>query len=280
MYYALGEAITRALPREAAWAMAKYLSRIYAGIISQDLGAIRSNLRQALPKSVDENELKNVAKRVIENYAYYLVDLFYTEKLSKDFIEAHVEIQGLAYLDDALLKNHGVILASAHLGHWEMGGMTLSKIGYPIHAIAIKHQDPRIEEIFQRRRRHNGLRIIHLGISIRECYKVLRENEILAINADRLFSEDGIPVKFMNKMTYFPEGISRFSLFTGAAVIPTFFIMKHRGRYLLDIQPPLEESGPESLTQAFAARLEEEIKRYPDQWFIFQAFWKPPQWPL
>ena len=280
MCYGVGEEITRTLSREDAWTLAKYLSRIYASIISQDLGAIQSNLRQALPKSMDENGLKNVAKRVIENYAYYLVDLFYTEKLSKDFIQANVEIQGLSYLDDALLKNHGVVLASAHVGHWEMGGMTLSKIGYPIHAIAIKHQDPRIEEIFQKRRRYNGLRIIHLGISIRECYKVLRENKILALNADRLFSEDGIPVNFMNKRVYFPEGISRFSLFTGATVIPTFFIMKHRGRYLLDIQQPLEESRPESLTQAFAVRLEEEIKRYPDQWFIFEPFWKPPQWPL
>ena len=269
-------------------------------MISQDLEAIRSNLRQALPKSADENELKKTAKRVIENYAYYLVDLFYTGKLTKDFIQGNVEIQGLAYLDDALLKNRGVVLASAHVGHWEMGGMTLSKIGYPIHAIAIKHQDPRIEEIFEKRRRQNGLRIIHLGVSIRECYRILRENKILALNADRLFSGDGLPVNFMNKRVYFPEGISRFSLFTGAAVIPVFFIMKHPGRYLLDIQKPLEESRPrvstrgtsleaedslvasrpESLTQAFAARLEAEIKRYPDQWFIFEPFWKPPQWPL
>ncbi len=102
----------------------------------------------------------------------------------------------------------------------------------------------------------------------------------LALNADRIFGEDGVPVNFMDKKVPFPRGISRLSGVTGAPVLPAFFTMKGGNQYLLDIQKPLEGSGEDGLVQSFAARLEEKIKQVPTQWFIFQRFWEAPEWPI
>ena len=151
-------------------------------------------------------------------------------------------------------------------------------MGYPIYGLALRHRDPRIDAIFQKRRQGSGFKIIPVGASMKECYKVLRRNQILALNADRLFGEEGETVQFMNKTVQFPTGISRLSLATGASVVPVFMLMDGHDRYLMEFQEPLRD-GP-SLVQSFASALEKKIRRHPSQWFIFQPFWEPPQWPV
>ncbi len=279
-YYALGKVLTGVLPKSWAFRLADLIAGIYAQASSKDLGAVMANLREVLPKETSQKELKTQAKKLIVNFSHYLVDLFYSHELSEAFIEEHIEILGLEHLDRELQKEKGVILASAHLGHWEMGGMTLARLGYPIHGIALKHKDERIDRLFQKRRELHGLKIIPVGGALKTCYKILAAGEILALNADRLFSSAGIAVRFMNRDVYFPKGISRLGLATGASVLPTFFVSRGYNQYVLEIQAPLVSTFAESMTRAFAMRVEEKIKQVPCQWFIFQPFWEAPEWPV
>ncbi len=277
-HYVFAEIVTKFLSRKNSFVFARFLSRIYSTLFAGDLENIRLNLKQALPAGTSRDELKGLSRAVIENYASYLVDLFYMDRITKDFIDRQVEIRGIEHLDRALAGGKGVILASAHLGHWEIGGTTLAKLGYPIYGLALKHQDPRIDAIFQKRRQGNGFKIITVGASMKECYKVLRRNQILALNADRLFGEEGETVQFMNKTVQFPKGISRLSRAMGATVVPVFILMNGHDRYLMEFQEPFRD-GP-LLIQSFASALEKKIRQYPSQWFIFQSFWEPPQWPI
>ncbi|OGW76483.1 MAG: hypothetical protein A3J52_01740, partial [Omnitrophica bacterium RIFCSPHIGHO2_02_FULL_49_9] len=270
----------KSFSKKSTRAFAKFLAGLYSAIFRSELEKIEDNMRRALPENATQTELKKAAREMVENYATYLVELFYTDKLTREFVEKNVEIRGREHLDRALEKGRGVILASGHLGHWEIGGMTLAKLGYPLHAIALKHKDPRVDRIFQKRRGAHGLKIILLGASLKECFRILKENKVLALNADRLFGEEGVPVNFMGKTVSFPKGIVRLSLMTGAPVVPVFFLMRGNGRYLMEIEEPLPAPDGMSSAESFAARLEEKIRQHPTQWFIFQRFWEPPQWPV
>ena len=279
-HYALGERLAAVLPKQALLRLAQGLAKVYASSFSPDLGALTENMRRALPPSASEREITESAKKVIYNFTSYLVDFFYTQELSLDFIKKNVETHGLEKLDTALQRGKGVVIASAHLGNWEMGGMTIAKMGYPVYGIALKHKVSKIDSLFQRRRDESGLKIIFMGHSLRSCFRVLKENRILALNADRLFGEAGVSVNFMNREVSFPKGIWRLSQTTGAQVLPCFFVMRGFNRYVLEVQSPLEPSSEEGMIQQFASRLEEKIRQYPTQWFIFQRFWESPEWPI
>lgn len=279
-HYALGERLAAVLPKRVLLSFTQGLAKVYASAFSPDLGALTENMRQALPPSASEREIKTASQQVIHNFASYLVDFFYTHELSDTFIKKNVEIRGVEKLDTALQTKKGAIIASAHIGNWEMGGMTIAKMGYPVHGIALKHKVPEIDSLFQKRRDHSGLKIIFLGHSLKSCFRVLKENQIVALNADRLFGEAGVSVNFMNRKVSFPRGIWRLSQASGAQVLPCFFVMRGFNRYLLEIQPPLEPSSEEGMIQQFASRLEEQIRQYPTQWFIFQRFWESPEWPI
>jgi KDO2-lipid IV(A) lauroyltransferase len=280
IYYALGEGLARALPKRAMLAFIQACTRVYLSASPQDLRTVMQNLKDALPGARGENELRRFAKELILNFSAYLVDFVYTDRLSRAFIDEHIETKGLENLDKALAQGKGVVLASAHLGNWEMGGMTLARLGYPVHGIALKHKDERINRIFERRRGAHGLRIIPFNGNFRSCFRVLKDNGVLGLVSDRLFGERGMPVEFLKRRVNFPTGIFRFSRATGAPVVPAFFINKGFDRYALEVEPALPPAEEREFIQSFARLLEKKIRDYPTQWFIFQRYWEAPEWPI
>ena len=157
--------------------------------------------------------------------------------------------------------------------------MVLSRLGYPLTALALGHRQKSVNDAFQKKRQINGVNVIFLGSgSLRACYAVLRGNGILAMVGDLLFGKEGIPVDFLGRKILYARGIARFSLATGAAVLPSFFILTSRKprRYLFEIGEPLAGTTEEELTQNFAKKVEAMVTRVPEQWFDFKRFWELP----
>ncbi|MBI2095605.1 MAG: lysophospholipid acyltransferase family protein [Candidatus Omnitrophica bacterium] len=277
-HYAAANVLSRVLPKRFVWGLMRAAARVYSHF-TRDLAAIVSNLEAVSPDRSDGKGLRRRARRVVVEFAGYLVDLFYSYQLSLSFIERHVEVRGREHLDKALSARKGTIVASAHVGNWEMAGMTLAKLGYPLHGIALRHRDPRIDRIFGARREAHGLRVIPLGGSSLRAYRALQAGEVLALNGDRLFGKKGARVRFLGREVTFPRGLARLSLATGAPVLPVFFVSLGFNRFLLEIQEPLKTAGEEAMLRSFASRAEAVIRSYPSQWFIFQPFWEAPAWP-
>ncbi len=242
--------------------------------------AVEKNLKALLPDGTDHAAVSRAARQVFQNFSRYLVDFFYADRLSGEWIEAHVEIHGLETLREALRKGKGAILVSAHLGHWELAGMVLAKLGLPIHVIAVRHRDPAINRYFLEARSRHGVHTILVDTELRQCFRVLQENKILALNGDRLFGKNGVPVRFLGRDVLFPKGFARFSHCAGAPVVTAFFIWKTPTRCSLNIETLPTVPDEREKVQLFADRLSEKLQKHPTQWFIFQPFWETPQWPV
>jgi len=238
------------------------------------------NLRAALPKSANEREIGRQMDKMLQNFSAYWVDLAYSRRLTDELIQRDADVKGLEYLKEALSRKKGVILVSAHLGNWELGAMLMSRLGYPVHALALKHKDEGVNRIFSERRRRHNLKIIYIGNILRGAFGVLRKNEILALNGDRLYSGEGIRVSFMGRDVAFPAGFSRISLHSGAATLPAFFTYEAGGRYRMEIEKPLGATDEKAMTQEFAERAQAKIRQYPAQWLLFEPFWETPAWPV
>ena len=277
--YFLMEGLSRILPRGAAEALLRFVAVPY-GRISGSLKNTRENLRQALSSDIEKRALSRIAEDNLRNFASALCDLCYTERLSESFIREKVATRGLERLNEALMKDRGAILATAHIGNWELGGMVSSRLGYSVTAVALAHTQKSVDGAFQKRRLSNDVRVILLGGSMRGCYNVLKKNEVLAMVGDILFGKDGIEAPFLGKTLKFPGGLARLSIATGAPIVPAFFVVESRNptRYLLEIRQPIQGSTEGELTRAFVEEVETMIRRYPDQWYNFKKFWEPVVW--
>lgn len=277
-HYALGNAIARLLPRGWIGPPAEQLARLYGRCSAIDAAAVGDNLRAALPGATAA-DLRRLTSEVFARFSAYLVDLFYAQDEGFGPFERRLHCEGLEHLDRAIAQGRGAVVVSAHLGHWERAGMALARLGYPIKALAVRHRDPAVERFFERRRRRHGLGIIHLDGSLSECYRHLGSGGILGVNADRLYGEGGVPVRFLERTVRFPQGPARIAARCAAPVVTAFMTMGAQDRLHLRIGEELPRHDAAATTEAFARRFERMVREHPTQWFLFQRYWEAPQWP-
>jgi KDO2-lipid IV(A) lauroyltransferase len=189
-------------------------------------------------------------------------------------------------LDDALAAGTGAILVSPHLGNWELGGLGLADLGYPVNVLTFREPDERFNTDRERLRAERGIRFIYVDrddaspLAIIEAVNALRRNEVLAILGDRDGSSQSIRIDFFGRPTNIPVGAAYLALASGAPVIPVFVLLE-KGRYATIMEEPIHfcgghgeharaiRSGMERLLAVF----ERYIRAYPDQWYNYYDFW-------
>ena len=269
-----------AFPLKFVYSAAALLSDIKYFFSFQDRHAVKDNLRVICEDGADIDRL---ARDVFRNFAKYLVDFFRMPLFTRDFLERNVVFENRHYLDEALKANRGVIIMTAHIGNWELGGLTLGRLGYPLTAVALPHKERALNEFFNRQRAEGGVTVVPISSAIRRCLKALKEKKLIALLADRDFSATGELMSFFGRPTMIPRGAAMFAYRTGAVVLPMFLRRSGNVDYKLTIDAPLaypknfETMNEEEFIRDFMARqtavLEEHIREDPSQWLIFRHFW-------
>lgn len=275
--YRIGQFIALAVPLKIAYTIAVIFSDLHYMFAFADRRAVTENLRTIFPEITD-SKLRNMRLRMFRNFAKYLVDFFRFSKLNKKYITDHITVENIHYVDEALKKNKGVILLTAHLGNWELGGVVIALSGYPFWVVALPHKNKKVDVFFNRQRESKGIRVIPLGHAARQCFSLLKKNKILGLVGDRDFGEKGkrIAVDFFGKKSFLPLGPAALSLQTGAAIIPGFMLRNPDDTFTLKLNKPIEAVNFSSLLQiidAYKPVIENYIREYPDQWYMFKRFW-------
>jgi KDO2-lipid IV(A) lauroyltransferase len=282
-FYLLGQFVALAIPRSIGYRIGVFFSGPKFFFSREERRAMLENLHLITGK--DKKELIKWPRFIYANFGRYLVDFFRTEFVDKKFVETYINIENIEYMDKALDKGHGVIGLTAHLGNWELCAQVMGIIGYKMNAVALTHQNKKIDDFFSKQRQRKGVNVIPVGVSIRQCFAALKRNEIVGILGDRDFSgENGIKIDFFGKFILAPKGPAVLSLRTGAAIVPAFVVRDEKDeRYFKYIfHPPIypentgnEEADIRRLTEQYIAAIGKTIEQYPKQWFLFHEFWKP-----
>ncbi len=282
LLYRFGQWLALILPHAFAYRLAVFLTGLKYVVCAGERDAMRKNLEVILGK--DHPGVKKYPRQIYANFGRYLVDFFRAEKIDKEFIDKYVKIENLKYMDNALKKGKGVIGLTAHLGNWELSAQILARLGYKVNAIALSHTHSRIDDFFLRQRQLAGINVVPVGVSVRQCFSALKRNEIVGILGDRDFSgENGIFVDFFDRTLLAPLGPAVLSLRTGAAIVPAFVVRDEKDercfKYIFKEPIYPERSADEKkdikhLTIKYIKVIEEFVKLYPQQWFVFHEFWK------
>ncbi|MCQ9207366.1 MAG: lysophospholipid acyltransferase family protein [Omnitrophica bacterium] len=285
MLYALfriGRRLAMFLSPRAGYNVATAVGDIFYCFAKEDRKNLWHNLKIATGIS-DRRLLRKYTKNIFRNFAKCLVDFFRFEKMDSNYMRTHISVAGKENLDRALAKGKGVIALSAHLGNWEMGAAAVTNLGYAFCQIALEHGDKRIDDFFARQRAFPGIKAIAPGSAqLKNCFKILKKNGILAIASDRDLTNNGISVNFCGRDAIMPKGAAAFSLKTGAPIVPTFLVRRGSGpNYDLIFDKPIEgkatgdkDADIRSIMKNCLSTLEAYVKRFPDQWCVFQKIWE------
>ncbi|MFH1552128.1 MAG: lysophospholipid acyltransferase family protein [Candidatus Omnitrophota bacterium] len=278
--YRIGFFLARIMPLKACYFAGSLVAWVYFLFAEKDKEILRENLRMVLGKNTDADTIDKHVLEVFKNFAKYLADFFRFPRVTEDYVFENIEIEGREHMDACLAEGNGVILLSLHLGNWELGGAVVAALKYPISAIVLKHANKRINDFFTRQRSINNLKAIPVGLQIKECFRVLRKNEALAIAGDKDYTSGGIYVDFFGRKAVMPKGPAVFSLKTSAPIVVCVLTRKKDDTFRFCFEEPIryEPTGEydkdvRALMEKYLAVFEKHIRENPDQWYAFKKIW-------
>ncbi len=263
------------LPLRAGYAVSDFLSVLKYYISPRDRKAVAGNLKRLLPAS-EHRRLRKRSKEVFIYFGRYLIEFFRLSLLKKEDLGRLIKIKGLEHLDAALKKGKGVIIVSAHMGNWELGGVFMAILGYKIVGVALPHRSKKLNDLFNGMRRGRGMDVIpSTGPGLRKIYEALKENRIIALVGDRDFGSGGRRMDFLGATKMIPRGPAILSLRTGAPIVPGFMTRDENNVHHVEFLPSLPEGQDEErLMAAYTRAMEVNIRANPTQWLMFREFWK------
>ena len=239
-----------------------------------------TNLLSAYPQFT-ELERNQLIDGVFRTIARMLIALARFPNLKSSNVHKLIEYEGLENYLDAKKAGKGVLVATAHLGNWELSAFAHALMTEPMNVMVRPLDNALIDRLVEHRRTLSGNRLILKTDGARAVLRALRNNEAVGILVDQNTSvTEGVFVNFFGKPACANTGFVKLAYHSRAPVIPGFAVWDEaRGRYVLHFLPEVPLIGDEQAdTQQIHSILEKVIREYPDQWMWIHRRWKtrPP----
>ncbi|HEX7319971.1 MAG TPA: lysophospholipid acyltransferase family protein [bacterium] len=263
-------------PPKAAERIAMIMGKLACSLNKVGRSYIRANLDHIFAHdNIPVRDLNNYVLKTFQNYTRVLVDFFRLGFISADELIQDVEPVGIENCAAALKYKRGSIMITFHLGNWDYAGSYLAAINYPMSAL-VEELEPAMLELYTRHRERTGMQTYPLAKSAYAFLDIIRKNRILAILADRDIANNGITVTVFDGKRNIPRNLGSIIVRKKLPVLFGHLTLnpigkKHRYRGCVD--PPLFFTSEDEFHAALVRKMEELIKTYPDQWFVFQPEW-------
>ena len=195
-----------------------------------------------------------------------------------------VTVTGQEYFDEILNSPKGAIIASSHVGNFEISGYLLRQTQKRINGIVYGGENPVIQEYRQRILAENNVYQIPIAEDMSHIFainSVLSKGEILSMPCDRVFTGNKAEsMPFLGKPANFPTGAYHLAVKFNVPVLSLFVIKESAKHYHVFINRL--DAGESSLSAkekvkalavSYVSQLETIVKKYPEQWYNFYPFW-------
>jgi KDO2-lipid IV(A) lauroyltransferase len=211
-----------------------------------------------------------------------LFEFLRLKSLSKNKIREIVEIKGRENLDNALSKNNGVILVSAHFSNWELGAVALAEYGYEIYEVIRELSDKKVNEFVNKIKTEKNIKLIpRNNQTVKNVIKLLKENKIIILALDQNAGKGGIFINFFGKPASTFAGPIIISKRINSPIVPVFIVRKEDGNFQIIVEKEFELEKTENYSEFIFKNLqnlsniiEDYVRKYPEQWFWFHQRWK------
>jgi len=200
-----------------------------------------------------------------------------------------IVFEGETHLRDLLKKHYqagrGVVVATAHLGSWELVGAKIAELSSrPFHVLAKPARFKLITRLLEDMRQTMGTVVLWTDqrtLLKRMLGLLQKDNAALGFVMDQKpANRQGPRVKFFGRKVAFVAGPATMAIRSGSGVIMVYCIRLAPWRYRLiarEIKEPsnaAHQCGVDELTSLMAADIEATIRGYPEQWAWSYRRWR------
>ncbi|MDZ4800062.1 MAG: lysophospholipid acyltransferase family protein [Bryobacteraceae bacterium] len=263
--------------RIAPTRLASVIASIYAGLLDTAIPRLRRTAMRNLAFAMPDAPASAITDGVFRSIGRVLLAFARFPDLSKANIHQWIRVEGLDNYCAAKRRGKGVLIATGHIGNWELSAFAHAILTEPMNIVVRPIDEPGINSLVEKRRQLSGNRIIPKKDAARGILRALGNNEAVGVLIDQNTSvQEGIFVDFFGRPACAGSAFARIANRTGAAVIPGYAVWsEEEGKHILYFEGEVEMTGDdEADTARIHARLEAVIRRYPDQWLWIHRRWK------
>lgn len=261
--------------------LARLLGSFFYYLVPIRKATVISNLKTAFPEK-SESEIKSLTKLAYRNFSLTFAEMLLLHYITaKEFSRMIDHSEAEEVLAPYFESGKSFFLLSGHFGNWELFTTFPHHYKKAVNAMAKPMRNVYVSKWINQSREKFGTNVVLLGSSIRELYKVLKDNGVILSVGDQRGPSDGVRVNFFNKSTAAFNGTAVLALKTGSPIIMTFIVRQKNFDYKVrakelrfDDLTGTEEEKIAAICQRFFSYLESMIREYPDQWFWMHKIWK------
>lgn len=241
------------------------------------------NLARAFPEK-SEVERREIARGVYRSLALAAIEAVTSDLIPDDALRDAVRVTDWKGLDVLLDTRQPVLIASAHLGSWELFAEVMARRRYVFSAV-VRPLAGAFNEWIVKNRKAAGVELILQRGALRRMLAALEQGRAVVQLIDQVLpAKDGVFVPFFGRLASTTPAISMAARVSKAPVYVVAAVRVGEGLEMHVEGPvPLTDTGDRDhdLTEHTArltAIIEGLIRRYPDQWLWLHRRWKvaPP----
>jgi KDO2-lipid IV(A) lauroyltransferase len=258
---------------DVLYLIARYVARYRKKVIDD-------NLLHAFPEKTAE-ERKAIRNKFYRNFTDSIAETIKSISISKEELSRRFTITNQDHLDQGVLEGKSVLLLAGHFFNWELGlqqAAVLSQV--PSEGVYLKLSSPFFNQLMYEARTRFGNTITEKQ-EFRHTAKTLEtQHRVVQLAADQRPNRRTTRYQrdFLNRPAYFFEGAEHIAK---SKDLPVYFgeiTKKGRGRYQATYEllskGPYDSHPEHSITDAFCARLEANIRLQPDLYLWSHKRWR------
>lgn len=274
--------ITAMIPRKLQMRAGSALGLFWFYVVPIRRRVAIENLKKAFPGWTDQ-KIWSTARANFKNYGCGFLEFLLLPVLDEKRVKELLEIEGLEYFEKAKSLKKGIFFLTLHLGSWELMSASSLALNIKLNVITKKIKRKSLNAVWTKMRLAKGLRLISEEKSTFEILRAIRRQEVVGFILDQFMGPPvGTRVKFFGIETGAPAALALFADRTRAPVIPVYNVRLPNGKIRVVLEEPIPfmeqgsiEKNISFMTQVYTSKIEEIVKRYPEQWLWIHRRWKP-----
>ena len=197
-----GMFLSKYVPAFIGYAGAGFIARLIIWLKPGVYWVALANLRRVMGEQADEKTLHLLTRRVFCSNARNTYDLWRLVSRGHEAIQAafHFPPEARHYIEQALERGKGVIIAGTHTGNFDLGILALAAHGLDVQVLGLAAPPGGGFHLMDRMRARAGVRLTSIGVAaLREAIARLRAGGIVLTGADRPVGDEEATVEFFGR---------------------------------------------------------------------------------
>ncbi len=273
--------LVNVLPLRLALAIGWMIGALFFFVFRFRSAEAQRRLKEVYGDRFSPLERKKIAWRSFRNICFNAVEAARFHRMTAEQVKQTPLYQSL----EAVLKFHQangpLIIATVHMGNWDLAGVASKLLGLPVFSIARRQKNPLTDALLNQMRSASGMEVI-LNDSrvLQNVVRTLKRGNVLAILPDVRSRTKALTIDFLGGQANLGAGTALFAQMAKCSILPVVLTRRgwtqHEGIVSAPITPDPSKDKKEEhqrIMQELGTLFTAAIAQQPEQYFWFNKRW-------